>query len=158
MNSVPQSITQTPQELLPHRAPMLLLTRCGTITGETVTASCTIGQQCRLFRLPDGTFGSWLILELMAQTIGIYAGLKNRAAHRSPQIGFLLGTRRFTVTQGTLRQGDVIDLAATCIFYAQSGFPSQFDCRASLKGQEIAQANLTVYQPESLASWKNSLS
>lgn len=153
-----QKIPFSPQESLPHRAPMLLLTQCGYRKDRTVTAHCTIGKQCDLFRLPTGDFGSWMVLELMAQTVGIYAGLGHRDKGEKPSIGFLLGTRNLKVSIGYFKEGDEIDLSATCLFYAESGFPSQFDCRASRNGQEIAQAYLTVYQPESLESWKKKLS
>ena len=149
-----QTITLTPTELLPHKPPMLLLTSCGTADGERVTARCTVGEQCRLFQLPDGRYGTWMLIELMAQTVGIYAGLKNRASGSAPRIGFLLGTRKFNVHTQYLAEGDVIDLSAECIFYADSGLPSQFDCRAYIAGREIASANLTVYQPESTDAWK----
>ena len=107
-----QTITLTPAELLPHKPPMLLLTSCGTADGECVTARCTIGEQCRLFRLSDGRYGTWMLIELMAQTVGIYAGLKNREAGSAPRIGFLLGARKFTVHTPFLTEGDVIDLSA----------------------------------------------
>ena len=149
-----QTITLTPAELLPHKPPMLLLTSCSTADGERVTARCTVGEQCRLFQLPDGRYGTWMLIELMAQTVGIYAGLKNRAAGSAPRIGFLLGTRKFNVHTQYLAEGDVIDLSAEYIFYADSGLPSQFDCRAYIAGREIASANLTVYQPKSTDAWK----
>ena len=91
----------------------------------------------------------------MAQTVGLYAGLKNRREGAAPKIGFLLGTRRLTVHTVDLAEGDVIDLSARCVFYADTGLPSQFDCRASIAGREIAAANLTVYQPDSTDAWKN---
>ena len=95
-----------------------------------------------------------MLIELMAQTVGIYAGLKNRAAGSAPRIGFLLGTRKFNVHTQYLAEGAVIDLSAECIFYADSGLPCQFDCRAYIAGREIASANLTVYQPKSTDAWK----
>lgn len=150
-----ERITLTPADLLPHKPPMLLLTSCGTMDGECVTARCTVGNQCRLFQLPDGRYGTWMLIELMAQTVGIYAGLKNRAVGSAPRVGFLLGTRKFTVHAPYIAEGDVIDLSAECIFYADSGLPSQFDCRAFIAGREIASANLTVYQPDSVDAWKN---
>ena len=106
-----QTITLTPAELLPHKPPMLLLTSSGTADGERVTARCTVGEQCRLFQLPDGRYGTWMLIELMAQTVGIYAGLKNRATGSAPRIGFLLGTRKFNVHTQHLAEGDVIGLS-----------------------------------------------
>ena len=150
-----QKITLTPAQLLPHKPPMLLLTSCGIIDGERVTAQCIVGEQCRLFTLPDGNYGAWLVIELMAQTVGIYAGLKNRNEGSEPKIGFLLGTRKLSIHTGEFSEGDVIDISAECIFYSDSGLPCQFECHALKCGREVASANLTVYQPESTAEWKN---
>ena len=150
-----RKITLTPAELLPHKPPMMLLTSCGEETENSVTAQCIIGPQCRLFRLPGGRYGTWITIELMAQTVGLYAGLKNRRAGSAPRIGFLLGTRRLSVHGGDLSEGDVVDISARCVFYADSGLPSQFECHASIAGREIAAANLTVYQPNSIDEWKN---
>ncbi|MDO4937193.1 MAG: 3-hydroxylacyl-ACP dehydratase, partial [Sutterellaceae bacterium] len=110
---------------------------------------------CRLFRMPDGRFGSWLLIELMAQTIGVFAGLKNRSQGNSPKIGFLLGTRRFETSVGFLHEGDIVDVKADCVFFGQEGLPSQFECRAEMNGNVVATANLTVYEPDDLAIWKN---
>lgn len=150
-----EPILSTPEELLPHRPPMLLLTSSGAADKDTVTAQCVIGETCRLFKLPNGRYGAWILIELMAQTIGLYAGLKNRSEGSAPRVGFLLGTRQFEVHVGDLSDGDVIDLSARCVFYSDGELPCQFDCRARRNGREIAAANLTVYQPNSLNSWKN---
>ena len=64
-----QKITLTPAQLLPHKPPMLLLTSCGIIDGERVTAQCIVGEQCRLFTLPDGNYGACAgITEMLLQT------------------------------------------------------------------------------------------
>lgn len=143
------------QELLPHAGPMLLLDRCTDFGENYVAARCVIGNNCRLFRMPDGRFGAWLLIELMAQTVGVFAGLKNRHLDKPPKIGFLLGTRRFETSVGFLNEGDVVDIRADFIFVGQDGLPSQFQCQALMNSQVVATANLTVYEPENLDVWKN---
>lgn len=143
------------ETLLPHKSPMMLLNECLDAGEDFVVARCVIGENCRLFRLPDGRFGSWLLIELMAQTVGVFAGLKNRDQGNAPKIGFLLGTRHFDTNIGFLNEGDEVVIKANCIFFGQEGLPSQFQCQAEIKAQSVATANLTVYEPESVEIWKN---
>lgn len=133
----------------------MLLNDCLDAGDDFVAARCLIGDNCRLFRQPDGRFGSWLLIELMAQTIGVFAGLKNRTQGLAPRIGFLLGTRRFETKIGFLHDGDEVVVKAKCIFLGQEGLPSQFQCQAEINGNTVATANLTVYEPESEQIWKN---
>ncbi len=141
--------------LLPHADPMLLLNECTDFGDDFAATRCVIGDKCRLFRMADGRFGSWLLIELMAQTIGVFAGLKNRTQGLGPKIGFLLGTRRFETSVGFLHEGDIVDVKTNCVFFGQEGLPSQFECRAEMNGNVVATANLTVFEPEDLEIWKN---
>lgn len=142
-------------ELLPHRGGMSLLSTTLAVGEDSAATRTRISDNCRLFRLPDGRFGSWLVIELMAQTIGVYAGWRNRCLNRPPKIGFLLGTRRMEVSQGFLNEGDEVDVHAECTFFGGQGLPSQFACRAEVNGRPLASANLTVYEPENFDAWKN---
>ena len=151
-NKTTASLTDL-ENLLPHRAPMLLLTRATFETQNSVGASCTIGEQCALFTDNNGDVGGWLILELMAQTIGIYAGLKGKRPDEPAHIGFLLGTRQFSCSRSLLHTGETIDITARCVLYSEADLPSQFECTAMINGEIIAQANLTVFQPKELPEW-----
>lgn len=142
-------------ELLPHKPPMMLVDECLSWGEDAVSVRAVIDDKCHLFLESDGTCGSWLILELMAQTVGVFAGLKNRAQGQAPKVGFLLGTRRFETTIGRLKKGDEVIVDARCIFLGQEGLPSQFECTARMNDKVAATANLTVYEPENLQTWTN---
>ena len=141
------------ENLLPHRSPMLLLSRVTFETSDSVGASCTIGEQCKLFTDQNGDVGGWIILELMAQTISVYAGLKNKHPNEPARIGFLLGTRQFSCSRAVIHTGETIDITARCLFFAEPELPSQFECTAAIDGELIAQSNLTVFQPKEFQPW-----
>ena len=137
-------------DLLPQKAPMLLIGKAFGTEGGVVASETTLGREHELFIQTSGVFGSWILLELMAQTIGIYAGLRNRAAGSGPHIGFILGTRSFTAAVPAFRPGETIRVTAECLAYFESELPSQFECVAYREGAEVGRARLTVYQPEKI--------
>ena len=140
-------------ELLPQKRTMLLIDSARGTSGSVVASETTLGSRHELFAQRDGTFGSWILLELMAQTIGIYAGLKNRAEGSGPKVGFILGTRHFDARVPFFRAGDTIRIRGECIAYFESDLPSQFECVAYLGDAEVGRSRLTVYQPKDLTAF-----
>lgn len=135
--------------LLPHRAPMVLLSEVLEVTPTGARTRTRIGERTWLFEAHDGSVSASILIELMAQSVGIYAGSRAREAGLPPKIGFLLGTRRLTTTVSRLERGACIDIDVDCVFLSEDGsLPSQFACQAVMNGQEIGCANLTVYQPD----------
>lgn len=150
-----QPISYSPEELLPHRAPMLLITECVSASESAVTVKTDLRKIGDLFTLPNGKIGGWLVLELMAQAVGVFSGLQLKSSGEKPKIGFLLGTRHLQTRIGEFNPTDVITVKARCTFPAGDGMPGQFECVADRGGEPFAQATLTLYRPESLDPWKN---
>lgn len=137
-----------PARYLPHHPPMLLLDRVVSADAETTRCRVTVGSQCALFRADDGSYPNALFIEFMAQTIGVYAGIRDGSGQ--PRVGFLLGSRNIELRKEKIFEGDVYDIDAHCVFFGQEELPSQFECRVSENGAEAASAVLTVYRPSSL--------
>lgn len=161
MTTAPNSLRHNPvypepARLLPHRAPMMLITGVLEAGEKTLSAFAEIGATHALFLNRRGEASPSLLLELMAQTVGCYAGLIEREAGEEPRIGFLLGTRSFTCRGAMLNTGDVVVLKSTCTYLGDTELPSQFDCRAFLGDDEIGQATLTVYQPRDISRFAKS--
>ena len=146
-----------PVRLLPHRAPMMLITGVLEVHEATLTAFAEIGAAHALFLNREAKASSSLLLELMAQTVGCYAGLRENEAHQAPRIGFLLGSRNFTTSVGELKEGDTVVLTSTCSYMGEDDLPSQFDCTANLDDVEVARATLTVYQPRDIRRFAKNL-
>lgn len=134
----------TPSDLLPHRAPMLLLDAIVAHDAHRVVAELTIGEDT-LFLEPGGV-PSYVGLEYMAQACGAYAGATGRAAGEPVKIGFLLGTRDFKATTAFFRRGERLTVTATQLYNGDG--MAAFDCRIDIAGQSVATARLAVYQPQ----------
>ena len=142
----------TPSELLPHPPPMMLISGVLDAQDKSVRTFVQIGPAHALFLDEKGCASPSLLLELMAQTVGCWAGLAERREGQKPRIGFLLGTRRFDCRPEPLPAGMVIVLESTCTFYAQDDLPTQFECFAyDAGGRELARTTLTAYMPRDLS-------
>lgn len=150
-----QPITDSPEQLLPHRSAMMLLTEALDASDCAVSSRTVLSEKQHGLFVRNGKVGSWLLIELMAQTIGLFAGLKNKKLGHGPKIGFLLGTRRFSTSVASLPLGAEVITEAVCSFYSDDELPSQFSCVCKYADAVVAEANLTVYQPKSLLPWKN---
>lgn len=150
-----------PARYLPHRSPMLLIDSVEAYDEASVRCRVSLGEQCALFRQADGTYPNSLFVEFMAQAVGMYAGIRDGADPESatpPRVGFLLGSRNVTLHQTELREGDVFDIEARCVFFGEESLPSQFDCTVTHEGTPSAQAVLTVYRPSDLQTFIREIS
>lgn len=91
-----------PSRYLPHRTPMLLIDRVLAADAETTRCRVTVGEQCSLFRQADGSYPNSLFIEFMAQTVGVFAGIRDSESGIGPRVGFLLGSRKVQLHKKTL--------------------------------------------------------
>ena len=108
---------------------MLLIDRVLAADAETTRCRVTVGEQCSLFRQADGSYPNSLFIEFMAQTVGVFAGIRDSESGIGPRVGFLLGSRKVQLHKKTLAEGDVFDIDTRCLFFGQEELPSQFECR-----------------------------
>ncbi len=132
------------ERLLPHAAPMLLLDEALRYDEDSVTAAVTLGPD-HLFATPDGV-PAHLGIELMAQTCGIWAGAHAMASGGAVRVGYLLGSRRYTAARPWFRIGERLEITATVVFRDQG--MGVFDCLIFSDGETVAEAQLSVYQPD----------
>ena len=81
------------ESLMVHRAPMLLIDELLEYGENHATTEVWIKPDM-LFVQEQG-LPCWVGIELMAQTVSLLAGVRGKFSGHPPQIGFLLGTRRF---------------------------------------------------------------
>jgi predicted hotdog family 3-hydroxylacyl-ACP dehydratase len=133
------------EELVPHRAPMLLLDRVMNVTETTVVAEFTVRSDMPLLNA-QGDLPAWVGIEIMAQTIAAWSGYQERIAGFEPQIGFLLGTRKYDTNVSAFSSGAVLHVTAELVF--RDGPMGVFDCAIACDDAVIASARLTTYQPD----------
>lgn len=134
----------SPEALLPHRAPNLLISGVTECTTDHVAAYADIlpGQW---YSNANGDMPAWVGIELMAQTIAAFVGMEGRRNGRPPKIGYLLGTRAYRCDQARFPAHTRIDIKANLVFRDDSGLGA-FDCTLHHNGMQIADATLKVYE------------
>ena len=78
--------------MLPHASSMLLVDRMVSSNDCSVVIEATIRAD---YPFSNGIAGSWIGLELMAQSAAVISRLRNSEKSKKPSLGFLLGCRSF---------------------------------------------------------------
>ena len=132
------------EEVLPHRDSMRLIDRLLDWQPESIVVEVDVPHHGP-FNHADGV-PAWVGVEYMAQAIAAWAGCKARQAGREPSIGFLLGTRRYESRTSWFRAGSVLQVEATRELLGDNGL-GMFRCRILGGGEELATANVSVFEP-----------
>ena len=132
------------EALVPHRGAMLLIDRLLADDAEMVRVEATI-KEGQLFLAPEGLPG-WVGIELMAQTVASWAGLRALEAKRPVQLGFLLGTRRYECFRPFFPVGSRLEIEARQELVGENGL-AVFACKIFLEQELVAQAQLNAFQP-----------
>ena len=134
----------SPEALLPHRGPSLLLRHILEVSEEHCRASARV--EPGAWYLDDrGEAPAWLALEWMAQTASAFSGNRHLQSGRSPRIGFLLGTHRFETRVPAFSPGAEFEVEARLIFLDEGG-PSAFSCQVRSGGETLARATLKAIE------------
>jgi predicted hotdog family 3-hydroxylacyl-ACP dehydratase len=131
-------------ELLPHAPPMVLLEEVAGHTAESLTARLMIRADAPFF-VADCGIPCHAGLEFMAQACGAFVGLEAHLTGQPVRLGFLLGTRRYQAFVAWLPEGWQLTVTATVVL--REGPMGVFDCRIRHGGDDVAMAQLTLYQP-----------
>lgn len=136
------------EELAPHRGSMLLIDR--VIHFDEYSIQCeTIIRSQNIFFAPGAGAPSYVGLELMAQTISAYDGMRLHSLGQEPKIGLLLGCRSYSVQRAHFREQERLVIQATCLL-GESAMAS-FDCRIFNSQEDtLAIATINVYRPDNL--------
>ncbi len=147
MNTTPY----TPEQLLPHRAPMLLLDTMLGCGEESASARVTIGERTPFCDAGLGGVPAWVGVEYMAQTIGAWAGARRLAHGESVLIGFLLGARRYESSAELFPVGSELDVHID-VLYSESDGLGSFACRIDGRAPDgralSATARINAFLPE----------
>jgi predicted hotdog family 3-hydroxylacyl-ACP dehydratase len=97
-------------ELVPHRAPMLLLEHLEQYSPETGTAIGRVGAD-HPFLHDDGRLNPASFIEYLAQAAAAHEGFRRRLKDRNLPGGFLVGVHDFVI-EGSAAVGDKIEVVA----------------------------------------------
>lgn len=145
---------------LAQRPPMQMIDEALEVF-EAGAASRTVIRADNLLCREDGRFPALGLIEVMAQTIGIYAGRRWLSSGKSPEAGLLLGTRKMMLAESELPVGAELYCRVEKTFESDEGL-WQFACvvwwtnapdapdesdEQHPHGREIGSAMLTVFNP-----------
>lgn len=82
------------EQLIPHRAPMLLLDRLVNVTDSSASAEIDIRPDASFFTSEQGV-PAWIGVEYLGQTAALIAGFQLHQGRVEPHLGLLLGTRKY---------------------------------------------------------------
>lgn len=131
-------------QLVPHALPMLLLDAMVQSGPDYVVCALTV--RCDGLFDTKGTVPALVGLEYMAQTVSAYSGLQAVLRNETPQLGFLLGTRKFVTNVAEFPCGLALTITAHQAIKSSAGMAA-FEC--VLEGENVRQtATLTAYEPD----------
>ena len=134
------------EELLPHRAPMLLIDAVTEFEGNRIRCVATPRANA-WYAADDGAMPAWIGIELMAQAVAAHVGLSARREGRPPKPGVLLGTRVYQAAVAHFEPDRQLLLEGVQTFH-ESGGLACYDCRIqSETGACLASAALTAFEP-----------
>jgi predicted hotdog family 3-hydroxylacyl-ACP dehydratase len=131
-------------DFLPHAPPMILLDDVITHEENFVHTRVTIREGLPFFK--NGGVPSYVALEYMAQTVGVWKGFLSQQGHQEPQIGFLLGSRRLILNTPFFSEGTILDVYGEPKY--NDGEMASFECWVASRGELLAHATLNVFQPK----------
>jgi predicted hotdog family 3-hydroxylacyl-ACP dehydratase len=132
------------EELILHRGPMRLIDEVLEHDPWHIVVAAVVNPSA-WYAEPEGAMPAWVGIELMAQAIGAYSGLEARARGEAPQVGYLLGTRRYHSTVARFPPGARLLVSAHCTFRDESGLGA-FDCELAVGEEVLASASVKVFE------------
>ncbi|EKT4442177.1 TPA: hypothetical protein ACG5JQ_002721 [Stenotrophomonas maltophilia] len=132
------------EEVVPHRQDMCLLQRILRWDQDSIEAELVV-PGTGLF-IENGQMPAWIGIEYMAQAIAAWSGCRARAAGAAPQLGFLLGSRRYSSLRSGFPSGTRLRVQARRELLGDNGL-GMFACRILAGEEEWAVANVSVYEP-----------
>jgi predicted hotdog family 3-hydroxylacyl-ACP dehydratase len=136
--------------LVPHRPPMLLIDRLLEDDAEQVKAEAVI-RPGQLFLMSEG-LPAWVGIELMAQTVASFAGLRALEKREPVRLGFLLGTRRYECSRPFFPTGARLEIEARQELVGDNGL-AVFSCKILLENEVVATAQLNAFQPPDVEAY-----
>jgi predicted hotdog family 3-hydroxylacyl-ACP dehydratase len=138
-------------ELVPHEGPLRLIDEVLASDDDHIVAVAIVRSDGPFHVAGRGVPG-YLAFEYMAQTISAQDGLERRKIGQRPQLGFLLGSRKYEVATDWFEDGERLEITARAVL--NEGELRAFACTVSGRGNPgLATALVNVYRPDDPAAF-----
>jgi len=135
------------ESLLPHSEPMVLIESISDIDDQRLEAQVRISDKSRFWQSDLDGVPAWVTIEYMAQAIAALAGSKAKALGEPVKLGFLLGTRKFSINSPVLESGKDFKVEVEQLYMDDSGLAA-FDCKIGDGEKNYASAKLNVFEAD----------
>jgi predicted hotdog family 3-hydroxylacyl-ACP dehydratase len=138
-------VTSALEQMLPHKSSMVLVDRLVSSDDHSAIVEATIKGD---YPFTGETIGTWVGLELMAQSAAVLANQSKQASSDKASLGFLLGSRSFTAHVPQFVSGQKVTVEID-LDPASEG-QIMVNARGRIKdvaGQVICEGMLTLYEP-----------
>ncbi len=132
-------------ELIPHSTPMVLIENILDFNQNALVAEINIIENCMFYDMKNCGVPTWVGIEYMAQAIAAFAGIQAKMINEPIKLGFLLGTRRYTIFQPVFLLGKKYEIHVNKLYMDDSGLAS-FNCYISIIHLIIVEARLNVFE------------
>lgn len=135
-------------DYIPHDGSMALIDRITEISEGYIECSVKTSDS-KAFRDTQNRIPSWIGIELMAQSIGAYAGWTDKQEGKPVKVGFLLGSRKLTLHTDFF-EDETIYIQARLVFRNEE--LGSFKCAILSENKKniLAEATVNVFQPDSI--------
>lgn len=135
-------------ELLPHAAPMILLSRALAWQDDRLLAEIDISAASHLYDERRNGVPTYVCIEYMAQAIAALAGCRALTSGEPVKVGFLLGSRKLQLHQPLLAVGQRVQVEVVRLLQDPDGLSVFEGQLRDGSGQLLAEANVNVFQPD----------
>jgi predicted hotdog family 3-hydroxylacyl-ACP dehydratase len=143
---------QPAAKFLPHKPPMLFLERAVAIGAETTVCETTLDAKFEPFYAvgADGAAAlpAHFLLEIIAQSIGVWAGFHTLEKGEPEKSGMFLGCRDFTSERDAYKRGETLRIEVKLLVLDgdTGSFEGAVFRPGGLGGKRVASAILTTHQ------------
>ncbi|MDR3228687.1 MAG: hypothetical protein LBT53_04675 [Puniceicoccales bacterium] len=133
---------------LPHRPPMLYVQHALAVDDRSAVCETALDDTFAPFfaAAADGTdaLPAHFLLEIIAQSIGVWAGYHTLQKGEAAKSGMFLGCRDFTTVRPEYPRGDILRIEVKLLVL--DGATGSFEGVVLCAGERIASATLTTHQ------------
>lgn len=132
-------------DLLPHNAPMILLDKLVFADEEKTHCQVFITEKSPFYNEEIQGVDAWVGIEYMAQATAAWSGHRSFLKKEAPQIGFLLGTRRYSCEVSAFEKGQCLSVYTERLLENEG--MGAVACSIVCEGKTLATAQLNVFSP-----------
>ena len=132
----------TPGQLLPHKPPLVLLDSVTSFEADGVMAQATVNTEWPLFE--NGSVPVLVLVEILAQTAGLWAGWNKFKDSRPVSVGYLVGIKQVRFFCEWLPEDLFIKTRAKVIVSRYNFLVMQ--CDASSNDRKLTEARMQFAQ------------